>query len=79
MAPYTVMLEEVSGQSVTTNCSALLHDAGASGGGAALVYTGKSAACAVLQSAIAAVDAKRIIPNFFTSLPLLSRAQRCVT
>jgi hypothetical protein len=49
------------------NCSALVHDAGASGAAGALVYTGKSAACAALQSAIAAVDDKRIVPKFFTS------------
>jgi hypothetical protein len=48
------------------NCSALVHDVGASGGGGALVYTGKSAACATPQSAIAAVDAKKLFPKFFT-------------
>jgi hypothetical protein len=45
-----------------------------------LVYTGKSAACAALQSAIAAVDAKRIVPTFFTSYPFIVRsAQRYPT
>ena len=61
------------------NCSGLVHYAGASGGGGALVYAGKSAACAAPQSAIAAVDDKAIFPKFFTATLFLHALSRAPT